>query len=315
MRFPLSAPHYHTTPHSPSHAEAFRQAGSGVMPSSSQGVWRTVCFVTRGQRSDTRSSGSSDGRQDWHLWIGMLSENQICQFQEGPKPGSMLTLNSKNRNCIVVCFNTNNISVLHYWLFQWQIFVLYVKQTEQQRKEANSVFPITCLSIPGIRKKKYHSLCSATALVNNLSLGATSESPAWSPAWWVPCQFRRRGLRKGGRGGVERGKSEARKGGGGRRVWPKPALASSLEYYLLHTAWVSEWGWCLKVEVKSNVISTSCSLFCHPYLLHPSPFNVHYILNTLGRGTWCKNYAARYPWIWLVILALDLTARSLRISS
>lgn len=51
------------------------------------------------------------------------------------------------------------------------------------------MFPITCLSIPGICKKKYHSLCSATALVNNPSLGATSESPARSPTWWVPCQF------------------------------------------------------------------------------------------------------------------------------
>ena len=177
------------------------------------------------------------------------------------------------------------------------------------------MFPITCLSIPGIRKKKYHSLCSATALVNNLSLGATSESPAWSPAWWVPCQFRRRGLRKGVGGCWERKEWGEERGGG---VWPKPALASSLEYYLLHTAWVSEWGWCLKVEVKSIVISTSSSLFCHPYLLHLSPFNVHYILNTLyglGRGTWCKNYAARHRWIWLVISALVRTARSLRISS
>lgn len=39
---------------------------------------------------------------------------------------------------------------------------------------------ITSISIPTIWKKKYHSLYSAAALVNNPSLGATSESPAWS---------------------------------------------------------------------------------------------------------------------------------------
>lgn len=39
---------------------------------------------------------------------------------------------------------------------------------------------ITSISIPTIWKKKYHSLYSTAALVNNPSLGATSESPAWS---------------------------------------------------------------------------------------------------------------------------------------
>lgn len=91
--------------------------------------------------------------------------------------------------------------------------------TEEQSEtatESNSVFPIRSLSIPGIWKKKHHSLRSTAALVNNPSMGATSESPAWSSTWWVPCQFRTEGV-------VERGKNEMRPGrrkGGGGGVYP-----------------------------------------------------------------------------------------------
>lgn len=49
------------------------------------------------------------------------------------------------------------------------------KHLERQLGQRYSVFSITCLWILW-KKKNYHSLCRATALVNNPSLGATSES-------------------------------------------------------------------------------------------------------------------------------------------
>ncbi len=138
----------------------------------------------------------------------------------------------------------------------------------------DSVFSITCLSIPGIWKKKYHSLCSATALVNNPSLGATSESPAWFPAWWVPCQFRRRSFGGGGllrEERVRRGKGGEKSGGG--KGASKPALASSLEYYLYCPG---EWVGYMrkgrgKEELNEYFSLSLLALFCHHYLLHPPP--------------------------------------------
>lgn len=111
-------------------------------------------------------------------------------------------------------------------LSAWRAFLLSRKTSERRVRESSDfVFSITCLSIPGIWKKKYHSLCSPTALVNNPSLGATSESPARSPTWWVPCQFRREGgLLREER--MRRGHG-ADKGGGGR---VHPSL-------LLHHQW------------------------------------------------------------------------------
>lgn len=70
-------------------------------------------------------------------------------------------------------------------------------------ESSDFVFAETCLSIPGIWKQEYHSLCSAVALVNNPSLGATSESPAWSLTWWVLCQFRAGQGKRGGEGEFE----------------------------------------------------------------------------------------------------------------
>lgn len=100
----------------------------------------------------------------------------------------------------------------------WQNCALQKNSLRQQQRvrKRNSVFPITSLSIPGIWKKKHHSLRSTAALVNNPSTGATSESPAWSSTWWVPCQIRTEGV-------VERGKNEMRAGrrkGGEGRVYP-----------------------------------------------------------------------------------------------
>lgn len=73
-------------------------------------------------------------------------------------------------------------------------------------------------------------------------------------------------------GVVERGKSEARKGRGEEgKGHPKPALASSLEYYLVHTAWESEWGTCVKAEVGTE------SVFFH-FTCFTQHHNNHHLL-------------------------------------
>lgn len=79
-----------------------------------------------------------------------------------------------------------------------------INKAKKQKKDGTGRIKenVDRFSIAGIWRKKYHSLCSTTALVNNLSLGAASESPAWSQARWVPIQFRRRGQR--GEQGKER---------------------------------------------------------------------------------------------------------------
>lgn len=63
---------------------------------------------------------------------------------------------------------------------------------------------------------------------------------------------------------VRQGKVVEKKGGG--RGASKPVLASSLEYYLLHTAWKSEWGTCVKVEVNKDEISTSLCFSFYTFL-------------------------------------------------
>lgn len=136
------------------------------------------------------------------------------------------------------------------------------KHLERQLGLRYSVFSITCLWILW-KKKNYHSLCRATALVNNPSLGATSESQPgpWPDGYHVSS-------RGGSGGGCWKRKDwgEEKEGERGEEVEGYPGLLLHHRFsttYRMLPGWVSR----LHAYKSRNWTGTGpSSLFCHTFL-------------------------------------------------
>lgn len=217
MWLPRCEPRYHSTLPLPLHK--YFMTGSGVLPRSSHRVWSSFCFVTKGYRGGIWTAGHIDATHGWPT-VCMYA----CMFSDWQECSQLLFLFMLLPETVylLLCAWIKNIWVLLWlqtcetaWVTQASSVKNRMRVTERGKRWCRQSNGPKRFCVPHNmpfhpRHLKYHSLCSAIALVNNPSLGATSESPAWSPAWWVPCHFRKRSLRRGEV--VERGKSEERKG-------------------------------------------------------------------------------------------------------